>query len=432
LLEASTNSKFAFSKERMEHLPPAVDPYSPVLVPYIGESEYDNLDFAGYPRRSKIDIDLLLVGDFQGFSSRRLAAFLQTWLFFGLMHEILSMDIQTKEFIRTNKSGQIWITTEKLPGYLQAFRRQVLEIKAGPNGLEISRRRLEQMHKSFVLSCTTFQGFETFENRHGVPNLIPPEVGLGIHVLAITLEVATTEICAEKYRDTPWAKERTWVNINNSFLRDRMVGQGWCPSVVEQLRGNALNQYYASLLGPSKRGLNHGLCSRENSKCIATTTVVDGYVIRHQKEGCQCSILKTDSEVLARVIRSGEIPVLYLDEETGNRRLEVLSATSGQGLEYTAISHVYAIHPFLQLCKLKTLSDGRTAGATLPRTLSPFSVYKSSSASSQQHILCQTLISKQTRASGRGENCLLIPTRYAFGWIRFAFLGALPKYTRKL
>jgi hypothetical protein len=146
----------------MEHLPPVADPYSPILVPYIGESEYDKLDFAGYPSRSKIAIDLLLGGDFQGSSPKKLVAILQTWLFFGLMHEILSMDIQTNNFIRTGESGEKWITTEKLPEYLQAFRRQVLEIKARPNGLDISRQRLEQMHKTFVLSSTTFQGFEAF------------------------------------------------------------------------------------------------------------------------------------------------------------------------------------------------------------------------------------------------------------------------------
>jgi hypothetical protein len=260
---------------------------------------------------------------------------------------------------------------------------------------------------------------------------MPPEVGLGIQVLAVTLEVATSEICAEKYRETPWVKERTWVHIGNLFLQDRMVGQGWCPSVVEQTRPNALNQYYASLLGPPKRGLDHRPCSRHNPGCIAKTTGEDGYVIRHQTEGCQCSILKTDSEELARIIMRGDIPVLYVNKGMGTPRLEVISATSGKGLEYTAISHVYANLPLLQIYKLKTQSNGLTAGAILPRTLSPFVVCKSSSDSSQQHIPCQTLTAQQPAGSGKGEICL-IPTGYASGWILFVFLVALQKSTKKL
>jgi hypothetical protein len=87
----------------MEHLPPALDPYSPICVPYIGESKYDNLDFAGYPHRLKIDIDLLA-----GFPGLFIP---ETWLFFGRMCEILSMDIQMKELIRTDESGHIWTNT---------------------------------------------------------------------------------------------------------------------------------------------------------------------------------------------------------------------------------------------------------------------------------------------------------------------------------
>jgi len=108
---------------------------------------------------------------------------------------------------------------------------------------------------------------------HSVLNPIPLEVGLGIHILVITREFSTSEIYTEKYREKPW------VNIVNSFLTDRMIGQGWYPNVVEQIRCNALSQYYASLLGPPKRRLNHGLAAEIVSEFIAKTTVADGYVI---------------------------------------------------------------------------------------------------------------------------------------------------------
>jgi hypothetical protein len=106
----------------MEHLPPVADPYCPIFVPYIGDCEYDGLDFAGYPGRKRWDVDRLLKGDFQGFPPTSVAAFLQTWLYFGLMHEILNVKVRTADFIRIGYSGERWLTTEKLPGYLQVFR----------------------------------------------------------------------------------------------------------------------------------------------------------------------------------------------------------------------------------------------------------------------------------------------------------------------
>src|SRR5271156_4282087 len=109
----------------MEHLPPVASPHQPILVPYIGDCEYDGLDFAGYPSRKGYDVDRLLKSDFQGSSPRSVAAFLQTWLFFGLMHEILNVEIRTADFVRIDGSGERWLTTKKLPGYLQIFRQKI-------------------------------------------------------------------------------------------------------------------------------------------------------------------------------------------------------------------------------------------------------------------------------------------------------------------
>ena len=69
----------------MEHLPPASWPHELVLVPYIVDEEYDGLDFADYPTRKGFDIDSLLKEDFKNKSSGEITAFLQTWLYFGLI-----------------------------------------------------------------------------------------------------------------------------------------------------------------------------------------------------------------------------------------------------------------------------------------------------------------------------------------------------------
>ena len=64
-------------------------------------------------------MDRVLMGDFHGPPTANIAAFLQTWLFFGLMHEILAVEIRTGDFIRIDISGKKWLTTKKLPNYLQ-------------------------------------------------------------------------------------------------------------------------------------------------------------------------------------------------------------------------------------------------------------------------------------------------------------------------
>jgi hypothetical protein len=329
----------------MEHLPPVSDPFEPIVIPYIGDCEYDRLDFAGYPSRRGWDIDRLLMGDFQDAPTANAAIFLQTWLFFGLMHEILAVEIRTADFIRIDVSGKKWLTTKKLPDYLQAFRRQVEHDKDVPNSAEITQRRNDRIHECFCLSCAVWQGFEKLEATYSVPNPILPEVGLGIQVLAITLQVAASEICGVVYRQTPWEKVQSWKFVRNTFLQIRMVDQGWCPSVVEQIQSsyNVLGQYYASLLGPPKRELDHIDCSRDSRECVAKTMGPDGYVVRHEADGCQCMVLQVDALKLAATIKNGDIPVLYLDQDKASPALEIIASKSEPGLEYTAISHVQVI-----------------------------------------------------------------------------------------
>jgi hypothetical protein len=75
----------------MEHLQPVTNPHDPIFVPYIGDCEYDGLDFADYPARRGFDIEGLLKGDSKETPLDQVASFLQTWLYFGFMCEILGV-----------------------------------------------------------------------------------------------------------------------------------------------------------------------------------------------------------------------------------------------------------------------------------------------------------------------------------------------------
>jgi hypothetical protein len=135
------------------------------------------------------------------------------------------------------------------------------------------------------------------------------------------------------------------MNTPNSFLRTRMLDQKWCASVVEQIQGrsNVLGQYYASLLGPPKRSLDHKMCSKDSRECVGKTMGSDRYIIKHQTDDCQCKILIIDGSKLATIIKGGGIPVLYLNQEKASPTLDVVPWSSKSGPDYTAISHVYGL-----------------------------------------------------------------------------------------
>lgn len=148
-----------------------------------------------------------------------------------------------------------------------------------------------------------------------------------------------------------------------------MVSQGWCPTVVKQIwtSQNPLGQYYASLLGPPHRKLDHSNCNSEDKECAAIKKIPLGNV-KHETEECQCDILLVDPLKLAEIIDRHEIPVLRFIEQNGKPVLDVLSLASEPGLEYTAMSHVWSDgwgnpeENSLPLCRVKKLV--RTISAT--------------------------------------------------------------------
>ncbi|RDW91443.1 hypothetical protein BP5796_02608 [Coleophoma crateriformis] len=353
----------------MEHLPPVLEPYQPLYVPYIADHDYDADQFSTYPHRQGWDIESLQAGNFQGRSPAEVASFLQAWLYFGMMSEVTKLEIDSDAFVRVDDVGKKWLTTEKLPELLQNFRKKVEEDRAKEDKVEIFEQRNARIYDCFKLSRSVWQAITALQN-----NPLPDEIAFAIHILAITLQVGCTEICGlgrgavyptdvtmqPGYRVVPWETDMHWRIIPNPFAENRMIQQGWCPSIVEQVRVsfNILGQYYVSLLGPPKRKMDHTGCAKGERDCQAFKNVT-GKQNTHLRDGCSCQSIYVNSQSLEAIIAQKDIPVLCFDAES--KTLEVIAIGSRPGLEYTAISHVWtdgwgnAENNSLSLCRVEKL-----------------------------------------------------------------------------
>src|SRR5215471_17037450 len=117
----------------MDHLPPVEDPYKPIRVPYLGGKEYDGLDFGRYPLRQNLQVDLLVSGNLQGHTAIEASQFLQTWLYFGMLHEALRLvefdRVNLNGFIGSDEKSQIrFITTHQLPELLRNWHQRVKQM----------------------------------------------------------------------------------------------------------------------------------------------------------------------------------------------------------------------------------------------------------------------------------------------------------------
>lgn len=105
----------------MDHAPQA-SAFSYPQVPYLGSFVYDDSGFTGYPARMDFDKKRMLTGDFTEHSPARTAAFLQAWLYFGMMSEVFGTHVDRDDFVIEDHQGQTFVTTiHSLPSYIKRW-----------------------------------------------------------------------------------------------------------------------------------------------------------------------------------------------------------------------------------------------------------------------------------------------------------------------
>jgi len=326
----------------MNHLPPVSKPYKSVIVPYLG-GEYDGLPFTAYPQRKNWDISRLQQDDLLGKTREEVATFLQTWLFFGMLHEFLEQPIVTADFVVDILATRPVITTAKLPGYMARWREQIDNEKTLPDAASLMNHRVQRYRTFFEETCHIWRDFGQFQENDGHFPLIPPEVALSIQILAGTLEHSVTwpHIVDIETNLTNFTR---WQLTTNPWLDRRMTAEGWCPMIFRELQkaGRVSLQYYASLLHcPSTSPSDHLTCVQGLRGCIAKNVDNDTYQTQHAVGGCSCSFLRVDHAKLCDILAMGDIPVLCYTPGSDELALELVPFKAG--MKYTAISHVYEV-----------------------------------------------------------------------------------------
>ena len=321
----------------MDHLPEVVDPFEPIYIPYLGGELYDGLDFAGYPARQNWQIDLLVGEDRQGRTSLEAAQFLQTWLYFGMLYEALRineddcMDLET--FVRIDSDSHYkFITTRRLPELMRNWHRRIKNIHD-------YREYYNRFRDCMRLGCGVWRDLMEKSTDENNVRLLSHEILLSIQILGAALDIGITEICGSR-------ADYTWRVVPRSqWLMQRMIRQGWCPTVLEQLsRPCATFLYYCSLLGPQRHGDDHSKCSTSGRACLATNIGKDKeYVAKHVVEGCHCQpiVIPTgDGSPIANAIIHGGVPVIHLRYDGTELDVDIQAHTASKPIGYTAISHV--------------------------------------------------------------------------------------------
>lgn len=337
----------------MDHIPLPSDPVrSPPRIRYYCIAEYDRGDFGTYPERLGLTQTEILTASTRArvgsTVSKSVAAFLQQWLFFGLLHAAFGDAIVFQDFIDEESSTK-YVHTRKLLAYTDQH------VSKGESGLLTASDmlRLNRSLKTANLASIFFA-------KTPAPALDPYFL-LSLSLLGQFLTNLEHFFLRRHY--FVWRTPRFDYNPDllqhTDILQHEMIEHGWCPRAIaksKQLMG--LNYYYfTSFLRNLQQDRHHGVCT--DTQCLATQIQKSSYRTEHSSDCCSCSFQGFEQAAVEKVLDGGELPLVAWDRSNGVVKLisRTFDAT------YVAISHVWSDglgNPHantMPSCQLEVLND---------------------------------------------------------------------------
>ena len=338
----STNTK------AMEHLP---CPASAVgkektSVPYVCLENYDGGPFMTYPSRVAGLPDLQIVGLFPGQFSRphqlqiaslpkrELESFYQTWLFFGLLNELLGSLYVPEDFINTceDHSGHTKaLSTGKLNTAIEEW---VARIQAGKADPPVTyahvARCLCMAHAAISIQA--------------IHSSIDPDVRLCLVSLGQNLAYATNNAFNVENPGQDVKYPSSWKSlIDEEYWERRFLAHGWCPTETKLIIDTTLSVqtlHFLACLDKTDAGKDHRSCTTQ--QCRAYQNDLGAYQTKHISNECNCKDLAIDPETLHHVLKSKALPLIRVRQGQTLSEISIDIVASRPTSRYVALSHVWA------------------------------------------------------------------------------------------
>ncbi|KAL8690593.1 MAG: hypothetical protein Q9218_003997 [Villophora microphyllina] len=355
----------------MDHLPlPHQCSFAPILVPCLADILYDDGNWYTFPERhgwqvNQIRGKTIILRHEQEQSLSDTTAFLQSWLYFGLLRTFLGDHFDVDAFIEET-DGRRRITTKNLEPLLHKWSVQIVARTTVKDEISAVYDFLVE-HRGICLPM--YMVGLAFSDDWIMPS---------IAILSERLAMAINHVHYHLGFETP--VEQTWrlhlkeyPDFGQPFL-DLIKTRGWCPYDLGRLDIQTKELsilYYYSNLPPPRSSKDHSDCS--DDRCFAMMTNPLTYRLSHRHNTCNCPLLYAEQSVVASILRNNSIPLIAISyiqsnpkitdldasnnpkitvmDASNNPKITVLDASNNpkitvldaaEGHDFVAISHVWA------------------------------------------------------------------------------------------
>ena len=325
----------------MDHLPIPDDvlPNPKATVPYVCLKDYDGGPFLTYPTREGVAHALPPDGNIPGGSPYRQHEqiyptpkqeqedFLQRWLCFGLVNEVLEHRWRPGILILPTEDSDGETKVVSTLGLVGTLDRWVADIQRG--NLK-PRNTYEHIAECLRLAFATI---------HGAGPNFDPRLKISLASLGELFSVAANEAYRAQDNKCPSTFSRL---LDFDHWKSTVLSSGWCPSQVESMfDGNSHIQtlHFLTFLGQPNSDDFHSRCDK--NRCLASQSKLATYQMKHVT-GCNCEQLSIDTKRLAKILEDGYLPLLRIKRGHTLNELSVELVSSQATSRYIALSHVWA------------------------------------------------------------------------------------------
>ena len=333
------------SSLRMDHLPLPADPILPLSeVPYLCDEHYDvTIPFLEYPRRKGRPCMTPSVGEAPyslheklfPMPTRDLESFFQTWLFFGLLAELLAGLFSHDSFVsKSERDGSPIISTKQL----QSLTEQRFE---SVRTLDKPAQKKIYVHAVRCIDLTT--------------RILPVaasdfDCAVRNSIASVTELLGSAVDKAHKgtFSDAVSCKRPFTHNFYSEEMKVAMVAANWCPNDITRLTDKFTSTqllYFLSKMKKPPSVASHRDCTTKC--CLAHPVSLSQHRTRHC-EACSnentCADISIDHRPVVNILRSGALPLLRITSQKNepNRVTLELCSSGTDTAHYVAISHVWA------------------------------------------------------------------------------------------
>lgn len=306
---------------------------------------YDGDEFAKYPERAGWP-DLVATHGLVPFwlrcqsevidekTMKKQEAILQSWLFFGHLHAILSPFglYNAEDYVDIDADGMSWLHTRGIEDTLPVWHERVRDLGTIQREAFLANAQQNYTLAAETLMALNMTNYAMFDRMIRLSLLAICGLVEGMILGAIdgSLYCLTPNPCAQL----------------DTGLRAMMLANGWCPSEVakvENAETSALSaRWYLAHMKKPGTSASHETCGEEQCRLLQLDQKT--YKPRHIDPACTCELLSPSTEEVSACLDRDDIPVIQvLGETLQQTSLEVHSLGDlPDDTSYIAISHVWA------------------------------------------------------------------------------------------